>query len=367
MKAREVVYFILSSIIGYFVHRPLVIRWLSIFTFHVEGSLPHDTNIRRWLRTPGIPIGASVFFLLFIVNGIWSWFNGRFFIDDNPDTRNFLEDWPNLINYTVLCPLYTTLGLWFIVHISHLRSNLKETGLHQALGLTGFEESGKLWKYVICAGTILLSSVLSISFFASELPQYRYSFWFQGLSTTGDKVLTAHGFYYLITNMMLNLVVVVVIALHLEMLAVACYVGKALQGKLSNEHSLSAPLMDTEGIIKMFSPFTDLYLVSKVLVVIFIANMYTWRAQELDFTGILDVSIILVALLGVAVVSYPRYHAQSWLYRAWRTNGILGYPETRNPLVVGLASVADLLILGSATTNLIAYVLDKSGVQLQLF
>jgi len=83
--------------------------------------------------------------------------------------------------------------------------------------------------------------------------------------------------------------------------------------------------------------------------------------------GMLDFTILFLALMGVAVVSYPRYHVHYWLYRAWQKSDPSEYPETRYPWAVGLADFADVLILGGAMTNLVAYVLTKSGVTLRLF
>ncbi len=95
--------------------------------------------------------------------------------------------------------------------------------------------------------------------------------------------------------------------------------------------------------------------------------MYTWKAQQLSFIGMLDLSIVLLSLAGVAVVSYPRYHIQYWIYRTWRTYNIHDYPDVRSPIVAGIASIADILILGAAMTNLIYYVLNKSGISLKFY
>ena len=119
-------------------------------------------------------------------------------------------------------------------------------------------------------------------------------------------------------------------------------------------------------LASLFRPFSSLYALSKVFIVLILANLYTWRAAKPLFVGTLEVTVLVVALLGVAVVSFPRYHIQYRLFQLWRANGIEEYPEIRHPLARGTASLADVLILGGAMTNLLAYVLQKSGVQLSL-
>ena len=71
--------------------------------------------------------------------------------------------------------------------------------------------------------------------------------------------------------------------------------------------------------------------------------------------------------LGAAVVSFPRYHIQYRLFQLWHVSGIEEYPETRHPLAKGTASLADVIVLGGAMTNLLAHVLQKSGLQVTLW
>lgn len=117
----------------------------------------------------------------------------------------------------------------------------------------------------------------------------------------------------------------------------------------------------------MLGPFSSLYAVSKIIVVAVLFNMYTWKAQDPNFLGMLDLSILLVALLGAAVVSYPRYHIQYWLFKLWSKAGNDEYPEIRRPIITGVASIADIIILGGAMTNLLVYVFNKSGVSIKLW
>ena len=291
----------------------------------------------------------------------------RFLGDADPVTRNFLEDWPNVLNYLVVCPAYVVLGLCFLFHCPSLRGSLARTGLVRLLDVQEFSSHLTPQKGAVIGGVVLLASFGSISYFASELERYNFLFWFQRLTPNLDRVLSTHGYYYLLTNVFLNLLVVLVIVAHAELFSVASKLGEAMKAQACRSEPPPGVLLDKAAVIKLFQPFTSLYVLSKVLVVVFIVNMYTWKAQKPGFTGTLDFTIVLLALLGVAAVSYPRYHLQYWLFKLWQRGDVPEYPDIRSPIAAGLASIADILILGGAMTNLVAYVLEKSGISLKLF
>ena len=375
MKAREIAYYFVSksfSGIARVIHKTRKISklsktrnsWIcSIFRIRLFEDLKLDKNVASWLINPGRFVFYSVFLLLFGVNAIWSLYTGRFALDSLVETRNFFEDWPNLINYIFLCPIYVTFGLCFIVHVFSLREKLNEKCL---LG-KDFVERQIAPIYVLGGLAIFVSSFL-ISFYAAELEKFEWVFWFQSIEGSGVKTLsTPHGFYYLITNFLLNLVVVATVAAHVEYFIVSYNVGKTIQEMDRSSKTISSGLLDVSQLPDLFKSFSALYAVSKIIVVALLFNLYTWRAQQPEFVGMLELSILLLALLGAAVVSYPRYHVQYKLYELWKNNDLDVYPEIRNSLVAGIANVADIVILGGAMTNLVIYVLNKSGVNIKLF
>ena len=80
----------------------------------------------------------------------------------------------------------------------------------------------------------------------------------------------------------------------------------------------------------------------------------------------LEFTVLLLALLAVAVVSFPRYHIQYSLARLWWQAGKIEYPDIRFPISKGFANLADVLILGAAMTNLVAYVFQKANIPFNL-
>jgi hypothetical protein len=165
----------------------------------------------------------------------------------------------------------------------------------------------------------------------------------------------------------LNLIVLLVIVAQFEVFAVASRIGRGLRRVAEAQADLPIPLADKKSRIHALRPYVEIYVISKLLVVVFLANMYTWRSQQPDFAGMVALSSILVAVLGTAVVSYPRYHVQYWLFRIESRDVTAEYPDIRATMAAGLASLTDLLILGTAMTNLLLNVLQSAGIHIRFF
>ncbi|MFN7986272.1 MAG: hypothetical protein U0529_02305 [Thermoanaerobaculia bacterium] len=402
MNAREAAYTAIDSLLHRLVESRPLRSLFSLFTFPSAHTDLLTPGIRSWLRTVGLGIFLASLFLLLVVNAIWAAVDRRFVAAQGAGLRNFVDDWPNIANYGVICPLYLVFGLAFIVHVRQLRPALRMTRLWEAIRVDPPAVPRTGLRVVVASAVVLVASLVSLSHYFEEIRRYPYAYWFQGVSPSGERILNSHGYYYLLTNLLLNLVVMAVIAGHFEMFAVSVAVGRAIRSlscstpppgsrtaappsaQLTPATSAAltaaptttspatpllptgSPLLQKSMLASLFRPFSSLYALSKVFIVLILANLYTWRAAKPLFVGTLEVTVLVVALLGVAVVSFPRYHIQYRLFQLWRANGIEEYPEIRHPLARGTASLADVLILGGAMTNLLAYVLQKSGVQLSL-
>jgi hypothetical protein len=378
MKAREALYTAGAFLLSPILHFERVIRALPLFSFERDTRDELQRDISLWLKTSGWLVALLTSVFLFGGNAVWAYFDGQLFPDANAATLNFFEDWPNMINYTVVCPLYVMLCTCFLVHIRRLRSGLRNAALFETLRMEATPSRVTTQRLVIIGALCLLGSFVSISVFAGELKRYPQLYWFQTLGVGGEKVASAHSFYYVLTNFALNVIVLATLAMHLELFAVAAIVSRRLQqlrdakGEAATGSGGEAPggssdisQWSKDRLVQMFAPFSALYLVSKAIVIVLLVNMYTWKAAQLSFFGLLDMTIVILGLAGAAIVSYPRYHIQYWLFRTWRSYNVYDYPELRGPLVAGLANMADVLILGAAMTNLIAYVMKKSGIVLR--
>lgn len=194
MKARETLYYAISNTIGKFIQCRTILKFLSIFSFPGRGESLIEPGIGKWLKNKGVIVYIITISLLFGVNAIWSTASGRLLSDSLPETRNFFEDWPNILNYLFICPLYVTFGICFLVHISDLRSSLIKTSLATTLDIPDFKNKPSIFNYV-AIGIVLFFSTLSISFYAAELSKYDYLFWFQTVTNSGEKIFSPMGIF----------------------------------------------------------------------------------------------------------------------------------------------------------------------------
>ncbi len=373
MKAREIVYLWVTRVLSRLLHNTCFIKTLSIFSFPSSRANLLEPGMRSWLRSYGQWIAITVVVMLLGVNLVWSWARGALWRNTSDSVYSMLEDWPNLLNYGVLGPIYVTLCICFLVHIRGLRASLAANGLFETLGVQASVMGQRPVKWVLAVAAVLVAALGVTARYRVEVPKLGKPFWFEALGAGGGTDFSPHAIYYYSTNFILMVVVFAMIAAHFEVLVVTGMVGSRLQ-KLGNQAgSVGARLEDDEDTTVMFAPLMTLYVISKYLVLMFLVNMYTWKAQQPDFVGLLDVSVIALAVLGTAVVSYPRYHVQYWLFRLRnrdRSGGAAqpytrSYPDIRPPLIAGAASIADIFILGGATTNIVVSVLTRISFQIQ--
>lgn len=369
MNTRSFIYYIATNTLKRFIHTCLFVDGFSLFTVFKNKEIKADGDIVKWLKTKGIKVALLTFLLVFFVNFVWSLCTNNLCPDNSPITRTFLEDTSDLINYALICPIYVTFAVCFFIHIQYLKFNLYKNGVFEAIGYS-VEKGENRRKPKIFWGSLLFlfSTVVTLLYFV-DVNRFPFRFWYQEFISTQGKVLSAHGYYYAIMTFVLMTISLAVVVAHFELFSVSSRIGKTIEEKLNgdSEWNFGEKIKNKEELIKSFSPFTSLYVTSKILVISYLANMYTWRAQKPGFTGMLEITILAIAILGTAVVSYPRYHIQYYIFKIWEKNGNNEYPEIRSPLQIGLSNLADVVILGSAMTNLITYIVNKSNINIKLF
>jgi len=354
MKARDVLYYGFTNLFYLFSK------------FNKERTF-FDEETKKWFKNYGCLIFGSSIILLFVVNIILTALSGRLLFDDDPLTRNFLEDWPNLINYLILCPTYILVSIAFIHNSMGIKQKIYDTNLFKTLEIT-FNRARQKKLYIFYFILPFILSLLAIAFYGSELEEYKYKFWFENGAGRFEKVVN---YYYLFYSIVLLLIILTAASFHFEVFAVAKSFGKkiksyCIKNNKKDIEELPDELFEKESIKKIFSEYTSLYTLSKILVIIVLINMYTWKAQDPDFWGMLDFTIVALSVLGAAIVSYPRYHIQYWIYKVWKEKDRDEYPDIRNSLSTGFANFADVLILGSAMTNLLLYVLNKANINFEI-
>jgi len=265
-----------------------------------------------------------------------------------------------LINYFLICPIYIIFGITFIFSILKLRKQLYESSIFKKLDFK-FNANSFRNANIFYISLSFLISIVVISFYGSELNKYNYQFWFQD---GPSQIRHAHHIYYLIYNFIILLIVLTAASYHLELFYIAKKFGDKIrtliQSKESNSDVISE-LCDTNKIKKTFFPYVSLYAISKILIFAVLLNLYTWKAQNPNFIGMLDLTIFAYFILGIIIVSYPRHHIQYWIYKTWQINKIDNYPDIRLTKVQGIISLFDVFVLGTAFFNLLSYMLIKLG------
>ncbi len=356
MKARDTFYYIITNIFSLF---PNIKNDKKLFVLDTED----------WFKKEGMIILIASWTVLLFVNSILSMIAGDFFPDNTPQTINFLEDFPNLINYILIVPLYTLIGITFIIHSRRIRENLFNSKLFLELKFS-FNKRNHSFAVLFYFVLAFVFSIIVIAFYGSELNEYKYNFWFQAGES---RIQIAHNIYYMIYSFVLLLIVLTSVAFHFEMFWIAKKIGATLkklilENKNEKKKSNTIPpiLFEYKKIKEIFAPFISLYTLSKILIIAILLNLYTWKAQEPDFVGMLDVSIIAYALLGAAIVSYPRYHIQYWIYKLWQKHEKDEYPDIRLSFTQGIAGLADVFILGAALLNLLNYLFIKINADINI-
>jgi hypothetical protein len=366
MKVRDVLYYIVSSLFSKLLHKNGFIKFASIFSINYKEEKHPSMAIINWLLWPGVHILILSFLILFGCTAIWTIIVGQFIPDSALATYHFFEDKGNLINYTIICPVYIVLTICFLRYIGHLRKDIENTNFYFDYQIARLPVEFSIKKLVIDSLFCILVACIATYFYAVELKKYDFVWWFQVITENGEKQFSSLGVFYLSYNFFMLLIVVAVVAAHFEMFAIAIHIGKGIRNIIENGLEIDDKHFEDKALYSYFQPITHLYTLSKFIVVAFIANMYTWKSQGPSFVGMLELSIAFLALAGVVIISYPKYHIQYWLYKLRISQNHSNYPEIRRPLIVGLASIADILILGNAMTKLILFIFERSGIELKM-
>ena len=369
MRARDLAYLLASMVLSrLLIHRDWVLKALSVFTFESSSVPPQTDDLRSWAKKRGLLLFLGTIVVCLGVNVALSATRGTLFPTASDDVYSLLKDWPNIVNYALLCPIYVSLGLYFLTRVGGIRLSLRRSPLFSAKDAWLPELPASRSRKILVSAFIIAVGVALMSRYGSELTQYGQRFWFEPVP---GEAVSLQLWYYMALNTALMVLVCWLVAGHFELFAMSCHVGRHLQDGLEAPHSLQDAWFDLHSIRAALQPYTRLYVISKVLVLVFVANMYTWKAQQPGFVGLLDLSIILLAASGAIVVSFPRYHIQSWLYRLWnasdgdpRAAAVAGqYPDIRTPVAAGIAGAVDVAILGGAMTKLVAFVLGRIDIQ----
>ena len=289
----------------------LVFRVFGTAFFTISPEVPETfwKAMRNRPTRAGFWWGAGLSFTFcFLVIAIWTMVEGTFSGID-PDRVYFSRDIPNLINYTILCPVYVGLAVQLVVLLSCAwgrLSNPAELATHDAP--------------LLPRASIGVGFFLIVSFSAAATVNYmreclnpamspKVGWWIERVTSDGTRVLSSLGVYYALLNFALLSVCVMAALAFLSLLFLCVRFGQIIARQ---------PVTNTvsfETIRCLLSDFTQAYVVMKLLAVTLVLNVYTWRHEHpkgsLNFVA-MNAALVL---FGVFFISVPRYYIELEWFR----------------------------------------------------
>lgn len=297
------------------------------------------------LRNPWKFSGAVflyVFFFLFVVQACWSYLNGRFFSSTIPLTKNFLDDWENVFNYTVICELYCIFGLLSIKNIYLLGHDIRESSLTRYLGLNLYSTSNT--KGFLGAIAVLLIPLVGAAGYATELHTYKSFYWFMESGPPGKVSLGPLGYYYVFVNFLLQLLVVWVAFSHLGFLRFCGTISARLRD-IAEDEERRAEWLDEHKIKKWLYPISKQILVTKLFVAVIAFNLVLWKVNEPNVGLMLKISVSALLVYGIWIVSVPRYYIQYRIFEIWKRHDMHEYKDLSMPWLLGASATVDLVLI----------------------
>lgn len=313
MRPNEPKLFLFSLATGA-VRRVPPLRWLvkvaSGFLFEISPAVPLSLSAslsrRPFSHVLTTGIGLGLFFCL-AVNAVWSVKVGTFSGSDQ-ERLYFSSDWPNLINYTFLCPLYVGLSLVLITRVIHAWPDLVRPSFMGDVRPLGVPKRS----IGVASGVVLFVSAIVTARYIEEILDpniYPMIGWYVEKETAGGiRVLGTLGVYYSLLTFCLTVVVLAALVAFCSFSFLTIRIGRIVAAQ-----EVSSPL--TLGILKKnLAGFIESYLAAKLLAGTLVLNAYTWKLEKPEASANLVAMGLALILFGVIFVSVPRYYVElEWL------------------------------------------------------
>ncbi len=309
---------------------------------------------------------AIVFFLVFVVQAAFAYANNSLFITESVKVSScflaetaclqfFLGDFANLLNYIVLVQAYCISGVFFLLFSANIDRLLTSDDLAVQLELSEPPPSvaGGAFSILFVIFFVSIGSIM----YAADLQSYPPHWYMNVISASypapGERLflselwwqLAGH-YYYVFVNFLLLLFVGFVGVAHFGLFKTAGAISTGLRRvyKACEEHELE-PLLDSKKISEWLAPLSTQILVSKIFVLAIVLNMTSWRMWETSAGGIQDISIVIIVIVGIWIITLPRYFIQYHLFRIRRKCGIDEYRDIQMSWLLGASALADLALL----------------------
>ncbi len=361
-------------------HYPIIksIKWLISLIF-VEASPKVPVSLKRTFsgvngkRAFFVGFALTLIFCL-IINIVWTYFNGTLFSleSEASEVQNvlyFSKDYWNLVLYALICPLYVGLTCWLVVVVIKGWGDIKEFKESEDLKNDTIAVPSPRFSYIkpIFLGFLILSIAFALTTnyindieklannsemvfeSSSESIESKIKYyWFFTENEDGEFELGSLGVYYFLLNYSLLIITLIAITFFMSIYKVMMGVGK----KLESKDSIGS--LDFETLKTKLSAFTESYILAKALVAVYIINIIIWVQSPLGENATdqnIQVAVIIMGLIGVFMISIPRYYVELQWYRLKNkssedSNTNLDYEDLRPFWMNYVATVCDTLLIG---------------------
>ena len=314
---------------------------------------PLDVKLNEWQK-PTWFIVSAVVGALFITNSIACLIRGTFMPDDDPKTKLFLEYFPDIVNYLFICPLYVVLGYHFVIRSARLEQDLQAVW-EMLPASKPSSRTTALGRFVPMLAVAMLISGAIIYFYAQGYLRYEILLWPLSVAANGHPFYGVHGVYYLFSNWLLNLTMILCGFYHFSMFKCSRRFAQGAELLVKRPEDVPEIFKDADHLRRVFRPFSTVNALSKALIATYMLNAITWSWEDhrpnAEFAFI--ATVLALFILGVGIFPYPRYHIQYWIYQVWKRKEKFDYIDVRTPGARGVSAVSDSIILGATAISLL--------------
>lgn len=360
-------------------HFPILkgIKWIISLIF-IEAAPNVPVSLKRTFSgssgKQAFFIGFSLAFIFcFMINIVLTFFNGTLYPSDGAEIDDnmlyFFQDYWNLILYALICPLYVGLTCWLVVVVIKGWGDIYEFKQNELI--EGNNKPIKISRFSLLRAIFLGFLILSIGFalttnYINDIEKLANSsqdlfessgdyakrqinyYWFFTENEAGDFELKALGVYYFLLNFSLLITTLIALTFFMSIYKMMMGVGSALGLKKS------VGKLDFQKLKIKLSAFTEAYILAKGLVATYILNVIIWIQSPLGENATdknIQVAVIVLGIIGVFMVSIPRYYVELQWYRlknraTEEEAKLLEYEDLRPLWMNFVATVLDTLLIG---------------------
>lgn len=288
------------------------------------------------------------FFICFVMQAAIAHYDGGMLMPNKNTNRvEFFEDYYNMLNYFLVVPLYFVAGFGYMTSLFSLKERMIQ---NRYLAID--DTSKPYLSGLLACGIVILILILAQAQYAYDV-QHKATvlFWFHG--TEIESAFQFRGYVYLLVNAILATFVISVALLHLELFRWSSDIATAIKNRTpADDVAEDSFWCNGCEVKKVFSPFTETAIWSKLFAVTLAINLYTWKMSGVngnpntgDNAIFVNIIFIVYIVLALWIVSLPRYRIQYEIFKLRRKMNMHEYMDIRMPWTLGWSAFIDFLLI----------------------